>query len=102
MKNTIILLFKGSWKKLVLYGFSFIFLGILYYFFTLVLSFAREFSGLPYGLVKAFAGVLTLKLIDEIMLSEINTPNTLKNNATAYSIYIFAFALVVASALYAV
>ncbi len=99
MKENIKQLIKMQGKKIAMYIASLLVLAVLYYLFISVLSFAPEFSGLPYALTKALLGVITVKLIDELMLYEVDTMQILKNNATAYSIYIAAYALIVALAI---
>jgi len=73
---------------------------VMYWAFLLVLWLAPQFSGLPYALAKAFAGVLTLKLVDDLLLSEIPTFERLKDNGTGYAIYLLGYALIVAGAMY--
>jgi hypothetical protein len=69
---------------------------VLYIGFISILSLAPEFSGIPYAIVKIVIGVITLKLTDELMLYEIDTMQLLKENATAYAIYILAYGIIVA------
>lgn len=69
---------------------------VLYYIFRVILLTAPEFSGIPYAVTKAMIGILTLKVIDELMLYEVDTMQILKNNATAYSLYLLAYAIIIA------
>jgi len=87
-------------KRLAVYLLSLLSLIVLYWVFLLVLSVAPQFSGLPYALTKALAGALTLKLIDDLVLSEISTFQRLKDNGTGYAIYLLGYALIVAGAMY--
>ncbi len=72
----------------------------MYWVFLLVLWLAPQFSGLPYALTKALAGVITLKLVDDLLLTEIPTIKRLKNDGTAYAIYTLGYAIIIAMALY--
>lgn len=56
-------------------------------------------SGMPYALAKALMGVSLLKLIDELMLPEINTMQTLNTDAKAYSNYMLGYAIIIALAI---
>lgn len=73
---------------------------VMYWLFLLVLWLAPAFSGLPYALTKAIAGVLTLKLVDDLLLNEIPTIKRLKDNGTGYAIYTLGYALIIAMAMY--
>lgn len=87
---------KQSWKKLLMYVIAIVICIVLYYIFRVILLTAPEFSGIPYAVAKAMIGILTLKLIDELMLYEVDTMQILKNNATAYSLYLLAYAIIIA------
>lgn len=89
-------IFKQSWRKLLMYTIALVTCVVLYYVFMLILYAAPEFSGLPYAVTKAMIGVLTLKLVDELMLYEVDTMKILKENATAYSLYLLAYAIIIA------
>ncbi len=76
---------------------SMLFLALLtYMIFIAVVRYFPELSGLPYAINKALIGCIILKLIDEYMLSEIPTMTKLKENATAYSLYMLSYALIIA------
>lgn len=94
--NKIKELLKASSKKIWLYLLSVLVIIGMYNLFLFVLEFYPELSGIPYGMTKAMLGVVTLKLVDELMLYEVDTMQNLKKNATAYAIYVVAYALVIA------
>ena len=88
--------FKANYRKVLMYLVAMLVLYAIHYLFRVILNTSPEFAGLPYALVRALAGVLTLKLVDELILYEIETMRILKRNAIAYAIYVLAYALVVA------
>ena len=53
-------------------------------------------SGLPYAVSRAIIGCLILTVIDETLLYKIETYKILKDDAKAYSIFLLAYALVIA------
>ena len=53
-------------------------------------------SGYPWAVAKALLGCALLKLIDELMLSEINTMKLLKEDAKGYALYMLGYAVIIA------
>jgi hypothetical protein len=70
-----------------------------YFGFIQILNFFPELSGVPYAITKALIGVGLLKVTDEALLYEVDTMQILKKDAKAYSIYILAYALIIALAI---
>ena len=73
---------------------------VMYWLYVMLLWLAPDFSGLPYALSKGLAGVITFKLVDDLLLKEIPTVKRLENNANAYAIYTVGYALIIAMSLY--
>jgi uncharacterized membrane protein len=83
--------------KTQLRNLAMLFLALLTYLvFIAVVNYFPELSGLPYAINKALIGCLLLKLVDEFMLYEVQTMQKLKENAVAYSLYMLAYALIIA------
>lgn len=99
MKLSIKNFLAANWKKPFMYIMAMAALFLVYSAFRFVLSAYPEFSGLPYAITTALAGVITLKLVDELILYEIETMRILKRNAIAYAVYVLAYALVIAIAI---
>ena len=92
-------IYQSFTKKQITY-IALMFIAMLtYMIFIAVLQYFPELSGLPYALNKAMIGCIILKLIDEFMLYEVSTMQILKQNATAYSLYMLSYALIIALAL---
>ena len=72
---------------------------ILYNAFIVVLARAPAFSMLPYKMTVALIGVITLRAVDDFVLTEVNTYNLMKRNPVGYAIYIMAYAIIIAGAL---
>jgi hypothetical protein len=87
-------------KRIAIYLLSLLALVVGYWLFLLVLWLAPAFSGLPYALTKALAGVITLKLVDDLLLTEIPTIERLKESGTGYGIYVLGYAIIIAMAMY--
>lgn len=98
--NEWLLKWNFSYIRLLHYLITFVGLALLYWVFVLILNDIPQYSGIPYGIVKALAGVILLRLVDEIMLAEIHTSNLLKTNAVGYALYIFSYAIIVAAAFF--
>lgn len=90
---------SANWKKFIVYVIAMAVLFLVYTGFRYILGMWPEFSGLPYALTTALAGVITLRLVDELILYEIETMRILKRNAIAYAVYVLAYALVIAFAI---
>ena len=73
---------------------------VMYWLYVMLLWLAPDFSGLPYALSKGLAGVITFKLVDDLLLKEIPTVQRLKDDGTAYAIYTIGYALIIAMSLY--
>lgn len=99
MKPIIKAFLAANWKKFVMYIGAMAALFFVYSAFKTILAIWPEFSGLPYAITTALAGVITLKLVDELILYEIETMRILKRNAIAYAVYVLAYALVIAFAI---
>lgn len=92
-------LYQKFTKKQITYIALMLIAMLTYMIFIAVLKYFPELSGLPYALNKAMIGCIILKLIDEFMLYEVQTMQILKQNATAYSLYMLSYALIIALAL---
>lgn len=86
-------------KKAAMYIIALLVLLVAYYAFRMILSYAPEFSGMPYALTKGLLGVILLKLVDELMLYEVETMKILKENAVGYSLYLLAYGIIIALAI---
>jgi hypothetical protein len=87
-------------KRIATYLLTLAGLVVMYWLYVFVLWLAPDFSGLPYALSKALAGVITLKLVDDLLLYEVPTAKRLKDDGTAYAIYSLGYALIIALSLY--
>lgn len=92
-------LYQRFTKKQITYIALMLIAMLTYMIFIAVLQYFPELSALPYALNKAMIGCLVLKMIDEFMLYEVPTMQILKQNATAYSLYMLSYALIIALAL---
>ena len=98
--NLLSKLWKGLKSKLFLtYGTTLLIAGAFYLLFMYVVQYFPEYSFLTYAISKALIGVVTLKLIDEFLLYEVETMKILKENAIGYSLYMLGYALIIALAL---
>ena len=89
-------------KRVAIYLASLVILIALYYIYMLLIRYAPDFSGLSYALTKAVAGILTLRLVRDLFLKDLKPAGDDKySNETAYSIHIFAYAVIIAFSLYA-
>ena len=86
-------------KKIIMYVGAVFALLLVYYLFVFLLSAAPELSVMPYALTKALAGVITLKLVDELILYDIDTVKLLKCEPVGYAIYVLAYAIIIAASL---
>lgn len=67
-------------------------------FLIINIAFVDPYPGILFKMSKAIIAASLLKLIDELMLYEIPTMKVLKENSTAYAIYIVAYSIVIAAA----
>jgi hypothetical protein len=86
-------------KKISMYAILLLVVVASYYGFIEILKDIPELSGIPYAVSKAIIGVTILKIVDEALLYEINTMEILKTDGKAYSLYIVAYALIIALAI---
>lgn len=87
-------------KRIATYLLTLAGLVLMYWLYVFVLWLAPDFSGLPYALSKAMAGVITFKLIDDLLLKEIPTAKRLRDDSTGYAIYTLGYAIIIALSLY--
>ena len=74
-------------------------IAIFYNAFIVVLAQAPALSMLPYKMTVALIGVITLRAVDDFVLTEINTNELMRTNPVGYAIYIMAYAIIIAGAL---
>jgi hypothetical protein len=86
-------------KKFISYLVMALFIVLTYLSFLGMLTYIPGLSGMPYAINKALVGCLVLKLVDEFMLYEVPTMKILKENATAYSLYMLAYGIIIALAI---
>lgn len=83
-----------------LFSFYWLFVGFLYLIQILMVTFLPQYSGLIYTLSVGLAVCGALKLTEELLFPDIDTNVILSENPIAYAIYIFAFAYILATAIF--
>jgi hypothetical protein len=87
-------------RRIVMYTASLVALALIYYFFIAMWKHMPELSGLPYAMTKALLGVITFRAIDDFVYPEVDSSALFNRNSQAYAIYMLAYALIVAGAMW--
>jgi len=88
-------------KRAVLYAASLLGLTVIYFLFIHMWRHLPELSGLPYAMTKALLGIITLRAVDDFVYPGVDTNSLFNRNSQAYAVYMLAYAVILAAALWA-
>jgi len=87
-------------KRAVLYAASLLALTVIYFLFIQFWKHMPELSGLPYAMTKALLGIITLRAVDDFVYPGVDTNTLFNRNSQAYAVYMLAYAVILAGALW--
>jgi hypothetical protein len=87
-------------RRILIYSVSLVALLAIYYLFLVMWRNLPELSGLPYAMTKALLGVITFRAVDDFVYPSVDSNKLFNTNSQAYAIYLLAYALIIAGAMW--